>query len=104
MIPGFFARRSMRTFSFPGTVIATFIVGFAGPVMSAPVVDISNLPPAAARPIDFTKDIQPLLERSCLKCHGPEKAKGKLLLDTREHTLQGGENGPDIIPGQSAKS
>jgi len=94
----------MRTFSFPGTAIAAFFLAFVGPAISAPVVDISKLPPAAARPIDFTKDIQPFLERSCLKCHGPEKAKGKLLLDTREHALQGGENGPDIIPGQSAKS
>jgi mono/diheme cytochrome c family protein len=66
--------------------------------------DISKLPPALSRPIDFGKDVQPILEKSCLKCHNAEKAKGKLLLDTREHALKGGENGPDIIPGESAKS
>jgi len=67
-------------------------------------VDISKLPAAADRVVDFAKDIQPILEKSCLKCHNSEKAKGKLLLDTREHALKGGENGPDIIVGDSAKS
>lgn len=67
-------------------------------------MDISKLPPPSAQQIDFAKDIAPIFERSCLSCHGPEKAKGKLLLDTREHALKGGENGPDIIPGASAKS
>src|SRR6266403_2708672 len=67
-------------------------------------VDFSKLPPPVTREIDFSKDIQPILENSCLKCHEPEKAKGKLLLDTRANALKGGENGPDIIPGDSAKS
>lgn len=67
-------------------------------------VDISRLPVAADRVVDFAKDVQPILEKSCLKCHNSEKAKGKLLLDTREHALKGGENGPDIIAGDSANS
>src|SRR5262245_61716076 len=80
------------------------IFGLLQPLKGAPVVDASKLPLAAAMEVDFAKEIQPILERSCLKCHGPEKAKGKLLLDTHEHALKGGENGQDIIPGQSAKS
>src|SRR5262245_2968118 len=71
---------------------------------SAASVDISKLPPSANRPVDFVQDIQPILEKSCLKCHNAEKAKGKLLLDTREHALKGGENGPDIVVGNSANS
>src|SRR6266567_2175781 len=67
-------------------------------------VDLSRLPAAASREIDFSKDIQPILESSCLKCHEGDKAKGKLLLDTRAHALKGGDNGPDIIPGDSTKS
>src|SRR5580765_1554912 len=71
---------------------------------TAASIDISKLPPAANRPVDFARDIQPILEKSCLKCHNAEKAKGKLLLDTREHALKGGENGPDIVTGNSANS
>src|SRR5882672_876788 len=67
-------------------------------------VDFSRLPAPATREIDFSKDIQPILESSCLKCHEPEKAKGKLQLDTRAHALKGGDNAPDVIPGDSAKS
>ena len=67
-------------------------------------VDISKLPQAASRSVDFAKDVQPILEKSCLKCHNAEKAKGKLLLDTREHALKGGDNGADIIVGDSTKS
>src|SRR6267378_2938685 len=67
-------------------------------------VDLSRLPAPATREVDFSKDIQPILENSCLKCHEAEKAKGKLSLDTRVHALKGGENAPDIVPGDSVKS
>src|SRR5258706_2725833 len=67
-------------------------------------VDLSRLPPPAARVIDFSREIQPILENSCLKCHEPDKAKGKLSLDTRANALKGGDNAPDIIPGDSSKS
>src|SRR5262245_47927573 len=79
-------------------------LSFGVALCRAATVDVSKLPPAAERTIDFAKDIRPLLEKSCLKCHCPEQAKGKLLLDTREHALKGGENGPAILPGQSSKS
>ena len=38
--------------------------------------------PAIATPVDFTTDVLPVLEANCFKCHGPEKQKGKLRLDT----------------------
>src|SRR6267378_54645 len=63
-----------------------------------------NLPSPVNRSIDFTKDIQPILEKSCFECHAGTKAKGELQLDTREHALKGGESGPAIIPGKSADS
>jgi len=62
------------------------------------------LPAATSRPVDFSTDIRPILERSCLGCHGPERAKSDLRLDSPDRALKGGENGPDIVPGQSAKS
>ena len=53
--------------------------------------------------VDFAKDIQPILESRCTKCHGPEKQKGKLRLDSKETALKGGEDAP-IVPGQADKS
>ena len=66
--------------------------------------DLARLPGPAPQQIDFVSDIKPILEGACLKCHGPDKAKGDLLLDTRAKALKGGENGAVIIPGVSSKS
>lgn len=54
--------------------------------------------------IDYIRDIKPILERSCLRCHGPEKPRNKFRLDSREAALKGGESGVAILPGDSAKS
>ena len=68
-------------------------------------IDASKLPPASDKKgVTFAKDIQPLFERSCYKCHGAEKQKGKLRVDSLEATLKGGENGASIEKGNSAKS
>jgi len=73
--------------------------------LGAAVVDVSKLPPAAdAKGVTFDKDIKPLFEKTCVKCHGIEKQKGKLRLDSLAATLKGGENGKSVLPGESAKS
>lgn len=68
-------------------------------------IDVSKLPPPSTKTgLTFEKDIKPLFEKSCVKCHGAEKQKGKLRLDTLEATLKGGENGESVVKGNSAKS
>ena len=68
-------------------------------------VDVSKLPPPSEKKgVTYAKDIKPIFEKSCFKCHGPDKQKSKLRLDSLEAVLKGGENGPDIIPGKSAES
>jgi mono/diheme cytochrome c family protein len=57
--------------------------------------------PAAAH---FLDHVRPLLAARCVSCHGPDKQKGKLRLDSREALLKGGETGPAIVPGDAAKS
>ena len=69
-------------------------------------IDTSKLaPPAAKKDLTFVRDIKPLVQNSCGKCHGPEKPKGKFRVDSREFLLKGGESKtPVVVPGQSAKS
>jgi hypothetical protein len=67
-------------------------------------VDPSLLPPPATNHIEFTRDIRPILEDNCLRCHGPEKPKSQFRLDNRAAALKGGEEGADVIPGNSAQS
>jgi mono/diheme cytochrome c family protein len=59
---------------------------------------------AAESKVDFAKDIQPILQQNCVKCHGAEKQKGKLRLDSREAALKGGKGGPSLVSGDAAKS
>ena len=68
-------------------------------------MDSTNLPPPVNRQIDFDRDIRPILETSCLRCHGPEKPKSRFRLDNRESALKGGDNNTnDIVPGNSLGS
>ena len=60
-------------------------------------------PPQQA-PVDFTRDIQPILEAQCYECHGPKKSKADLRLDGRGRAMEGGETGAAIVPGNSEKS
>jgi hypothetical protein len=64
----------------------------------------AQLPPAAAGTVDFVRDVQPILAGNCLDCHGAHKHEGQLRWDNKEMALQGGERGPDVIPGRSAES
>src|SRR5262249_17846830 len=51
------------------------------------------------RPIDFVKDVQPLLTAYCIECHGQKKQKGDLRLDSRQHALRDA-----IVPATSGHS
>lgn len=73
------------------------------PAAAAP--DTSSLPPAANRAVDFTREVRPILERSCVSCHGPEKQKGGFRVDSLPALIRGGEtHAPAIVPGNSANS
>src|SRR5262245_22248643 len=62
-----------------------------------------QLPPPAARKVDFARDVEPILAR-CVSCHGPDKQRGGLRLDDRKQALIGGDSGVVIRPGRSAGS
>jgi hypothetical protein len=68
-------------------------------------LDPSALPPASTDTgVTFDKDIKPIFEKSCVKCHGGDKPKAKLRLGARDTAIKGGKDGPDIIPGKSGES
>src|SRR5262245_15119155 len=63
-----------------------------------------TLPPPADHKIDFAREIKPILEASCIKCHGRGRTKGEFSIERRDTLLKGGDSGPAIIPGKSAES
>jgi mono/diheme cytochrome c family protein len=64
----------------------------------------AQLPPPAGHAVSFSKEIKPIFEASCIKCHGRGRDKGGFRLDTRETALRGGDSGPAVLPGKSAES
>ena len=63
---------------------------------------------AESAPLDstakFEKTIRPLLAKHCWSCHGAEKQKGELRLDSLADMRKGGESGPAVVPGQPDRS
>ncbi|MBV6431467.1 MAG: hypothetical protein IANPNBLG_01599 [Bryobacteraceae bacterium] len=58
----------------------------------------------AAAPVSFEKEIRPILEARCVKCHGAAIQLGKLDLRSRRSALKGGEKGPALSPGNASQS
>src|ERR1041385_3888112 len=86
-----------------------FALGLAGLATAATAfgaeVDLSKLPPAASKQgVTFEKDIHPLFEASCVRCHSGDRPKSGLRLDTAENVLKGSKDGKVVVVGQSAKS
>ncbi|MBV8071693.1 MAG: DUF1553 domain-containing protein [Acidobacteriaceae bacterium] len=71
------------------------------PLALFPLISLTKL---SAKVDDYPQKIAPILQQSCVKCHGPEMSMGKLRLDSEAGILRGGASGPAILPGKSAGS
>jgi WD40 repeat protein len=59
---------------------------------------------ALGRPVDFEKDVYPILETNCLACHNVGIAESKLNIETVDAIRKGGKRGPAIVPKKPNKS
>ncbi len=73
-------------------------------LIAAALACFGGTPAWADAKVDFIKDIQPIFQESCIKCHGPEKQKGDLRLDSKETAFKGGKDGAVITSGHADKS
>ena len=80
------------------TVVALLVALPAQPARGA------EIPPAVARPVDFQKDVVPILQSSCVTCHSSGKTEADLSIETKAKLLEGGASEPAIVPGQGAES
>jgi WD40 repeat protein len=66
-----------------------------------------KIEPAAVnlgRPVDFVKDVQPILDEKCVACHNVAIAESRLVLEDAPSILKGGKRGPAVMPKEPEKS
>src|SRR5271165_3120858 len=73
---------------------------------SSPAADDHPTRPSqdASRNVDFASEVAPILQKSCIDCHGPDLQLAGLRLDRRQSAMRGGHSGRAIEPGSSADS
>lgn len=54
--------------------------------------------------VDFQKEILPILKTNCIACHNESEAEGNLVAETPQTILEGGLEGPAVVPGDAEKS
>ena len=83
-----------------GVVLLTTVVAHA----RLTPVQVAQLPAASGAKVDFARDVRPIFDTACVKCHGKGKSKGGFSLETRASFFKGGDSGSPLIVGQSAES
>ncbi len=63
-------------------------------------VTIEIAPPERSTPVDFQKEVLPILRQNCLACHSKTKHEGGLSLESAADILHGGDNGPGAEAGK----
>ncbi len=74
------------------------------PLMTLACLATGDFKIYAAAPIDFGRQVKPILESACVGCHGAEKSRGGLRLDSRAAALKGAAEGPALVPGKPEQS
>ncbi len=69
---------------------------------SASVVCLASAGLAAE--VDYLREVKPVLTEHCVSCHGADRPKGGLRLDTAVAALRGGGRGPAFVPGKPSES
>lgn len=91
------ARRIVRLLV--AVVLTMFVVAPAVAQTPIPITRISR-----STPVDFKKDVLPILRKNCLACHSAKVADGELVLETPATILKGGDSGPSVIARKGLES
>ena len=96
-----------RFVSLPIAIVSIGLFSFL--LMAEDNIDVQRKPIAIAKiarktPVDFEKEILPILKNNCLACHNKTITKAELILETPQDILKGGESGKVVVPKRSGDS
>jgi WD40 repeat protein len=69
----------------------------AGVALAAAAVSAQPPVPAPAAAPEFGRDVMPIFESNCLRCHNSAEQKGGLLLESYEDLMHGGDDGVPVV-------
>jgi len=74
------------------------------PTPAAIAATPTTAPAVTGGAISYSRDVQPIFNQICVKCHGGEETKEGLSLKSYAEVMAGSDNGPVIAPGDAANS
>jgi dipeptidyl aminopeptidase/acylaminoacyl peptidase/mono/diheme cytochrome c family protein len=78
--------------------MAVAIVALGVAIVSA------QTPATPVGPPDFSRDVMPIFESNCLRCHNSAEEKGGLLLESYDDLMRGGDDGVPVVAGNADDS
>src|SRR5262249_11294090 len=91
------ALRGLRRMRTRWAIVASWCLVFSATAGARPSDATSPGAPAEAE--FFERRVRPVLVGNCIPCHGPNKQKSGLRVDSRPALMQGNGSGPVVVPG-----
>jgi len=89
---------------FANLCVMLAVVIVAGRFAAAEEKPIQPAKVELGRPVNFEKDVFPILDANCIACHNVAKKEGALVLENVEALLKGGDSGASVVPGKPDES
>jgi mono/diheme cytochrome c family protein len=90
------------------------LAGSIGIALMAAAIGGCNTGPSAPTPVDntvdpatpqyYTRNVRPIFEKYCFRCHAGINHRGGLSMATHASMMKGGKTGVDIVPGDPEAS
>ena len=82
--------------------VSVFLLAHQGGLFGQEAISIEKID--RKEPVLFQSEILPMLRSNCVACHSSTKARGDVNLESVKAILEGGEDGPIVVPGKSGES
>ena len=85
-------------------LFATLLAACGAPGNATAPAAANTTPISPNTPVSFAKDVTPILQNYCLKCHGGEQTQKGLSVASYAALMAGSQNGPVVVPGDPSTS